>query len=285
MENELIELIENRAVSKTLADGSPYRSLSLDHTKQLSARYGFDTCTVDITALEHDVIPERYARNIKTLAAGDQIRLLKSSVSIVGLGGLGGTVAEILARIGVGTLTLIDGDRFEESNLNRQLMSSENRLDTPKAEAARERIRRVNSTVTVRDHTTFLGKENAVRLVEGSDAAVDCLDNVTTRFMLEDATRETGIPLVSAAVAGVFGQITTVFPGDPGLKLIYGDREKAANKGAETSLGNLPYIVFAMASLECAEVIKVLLNQQGILRNRMLIVDLAENRFEVMQLL
>jgi len=284
LDPEILTAVQSCAESKKSADGTTYLSLSPDQTRLLANHHGTDKRKIEITALENGIIPERYARNIKTLSAGDQIRLLKSNVCIVGLGGLGGSVTEILARIGVGTLTLIDGDVFEASNLNRQLMSLENLLDVPKAGATAERVGQINSTVKVRAFRTFLSDENADPLIADSDVVVDCLDNVKTRFILEDAAKKMGKPLVSAAVAGVFGQVTTIFPEDSGLKQVYGDREKAANKGAEAYLGNLPTIVSLIASLECAEVIKVLLKRKEILRNKMLIVDLSDNTFDVMQL-
>ncbi len=273
------------AVLKKLADGSPYQSLSVNHTHHLSEKYERSGRDIELAALEDGIIPERYARNIKTLSTDDQIRLLSSHVGIVGLGGLGGTVTEILARIGVGELTLIDGDTFEDSNLNRQQMSSEKHLNASKAEVAEAHVRRINSSVMVRTHRKFLTKENAARLIDGSRVVVDCLDNVPARFVLEHAASQIDACFVSAAVAGVSGHVTTIFPGDQGLKLIYGKPELAAEKGAETSLGNLPTIVNMVASLECAEVVKVLLDKKDVLRNRLLILDLADNTFEVMQLI
>ena len=113
---------------------------------------------------------------------------------------------------------------------------------------------------------------------------MDCLDNMRTRFIVEDEARRMGVPMVSAAVGGVFGQITTVFPEDQGLKLVYGEREKVAEKGIESGLGNLPTIVMLMASLECTEVVRVLLGRKGVLRNRLLVVDLTDYTFETLNL-
>ena len=101
--------------------------------RRLVERYGPDHKSVQLAALQHGVIPEVYARNQKRLSSEDQIKLLQSHVAVIGLGGLGGTVTEILARIGIGTLTLVDGDRFDDSNLNRQLLSSTEVLGKQKA--------------------------------------------------------------------------------------------------------------------------------------------------------
>lgn len=284
MNSELHSEILQCAVSGKLADGTPYRRLSVARTARLAGRFGVGGRRVDIAALEQGIIPERYCRNIKTLSPEDQIVLLRSRVCIVGLGGLGGTATEILARAGIGRLVLVDGDRFDESNLNRQVLSDEHLLGTSKAKAAADRVRRINSTVEVQATGDFLTAENALPLLEKADAVVDCLDNMKTRFILEDAARQMGAPMVSAAVGGMFGQITTIFPQDRGLELIYGARENVAMKGAEASLGNLPTIVSLMASLECSEVFNVLLKREHTLRNRMLIADLSNYTFETLEL-
>ena len=161
MKTELSAAISKQSTIKKRADGTPYSSLSVAQTARLAGRFGISARQVDVTALENRIIPERYSRNIKTLSAQDQIRLLQSRVSVIGLGGLGGTVTEILARIGVGTLTLVDGDTFDDSNLNRQLLSGETGLGASKAVAARQRVRQINATVTVQAERTYLTEKNA----------------------------------------------------------------------------------------------------------------------------
>ena len=239
---------------------------------------------IEIMALEHSVVPERYARNMKSFSPQDQIALLKARVSIVGLGGLGGAVAEILARIGIGMLNVIDGDTFEESNLNRQFLSTPARMTKSKAEAAAQRIKNINSAVKVKTHPRFLDAENGVALLQHSNVCVDCLDNLKTRFILERLCKQIRSPMVSAAVAGASGQVTTIFPEDPGLKLIYGAEEKVPPKGAETTLGTVPYAVTFLAALECAEVIKIIQNKPGLLRNKLLLADLDDASIDTITL-
>jgi molybdopterin/thiamine biosynthesis adenylyltransferase len=114
---------------------------------------------------------------------------------------------------------------------------------------------------------------------------VDCLDNIETRFVVQDAAQDLGVPFVSAAVGGISGHVTTILPGDAGLALIYGDKEKMAGmKGAEATLGCLPHAVVMIAALECTEVFKILLKRPGVLRNRMLVVDLNDSTFETLRL-
>jgi molybdopterin/thiamine biosynthesis adenylyltransferase len=235
-------------------------------------------------ALEHGVVPERYARNMKTFSPQDQVALLNAQVSVVGLGGLGGAVVEVLARIGIGKLNVIDGDSFEESNLNRQFLSTPARMAESKAEAAAQRIKRINSAIEVNAHARFLDAENGADLLRHSDVCVDCLDNVKTRFLLERLCKQIELPLVSAAVAGASGQLTTVFPDDQGMKRIYGEEEKVPAKGAETSLGTVPYAVTFLAALECAEVVKIIQAKPGLLRNKLLVADLTDAVIEIVNL-
>jgi molybdopterin/thiamine biosynthesis adenylyltransferase len=278
--NDLEELSEG----KTFPDKTPYRSLSVQHVLELSRRSGLSSRETEIAALENDVVPERYARNMRTFSFAEQVTFLKAHAGVVGLGGLGGTVTEILTRLGVGRLTLMDGDRFEDSNLNRQLLSSIVHLGKPKTEAARQRVLDINPSIDVTVHSRFLNPSNAAEMLAGCHVVVDCLDNLRTRFEVEDACRQLGCPMVSAAVAGAAGHVTTIFPDDPGLRLIYGEPENLPLKGAETSLGTVPFSVTLLAALECAEVAKILLGKGAPLRSKLLVADLMDGMLEVITL-
>lgn len=272
------------ATAKEYPDKTPYKSLSVANVLSLADRSGMSGREIEIAALENGIVPERYARNMRSFSLSDQTALLQARVGVVGLGGLGGTVTEILSRLGVGRLTLIDGDRFEDSNLNRQLLCTCEQLGTPKAEAARRRVGQTNPSVSAIICMDSLTPENAATLLTGSEVVVDCLDNLRTRFQLEDACRRLGCPLVSAAVAGSSGHVTTIFPEDTGLRLIYGEPQNAPLKGAETALGTVPYAVTFLAALECAEVVKVILKKGSLLRHKLLVADLMDGIVEVMNL-
>ncbi len=131
----------------------------------------------------------------------------------------------------------------------------------------------------------MLDEKNTESLIHDSDVIVDCLDNLETRFLLERAAKKIWSPLVSAAVAGAFGHVTSIFPEDRGLKLIYGESNDIKQKGAEASLGCIPYAVMLLASLETSEVVKILLSKGSVLRNKLLVADLMDNRLEVVDLL
>jgi len=285
LRTQIIEKLKTISRPKKYPDDTDYTSISLENIPSLATSFKVDSRKIEIIALEEGMVPERYARNMKTFSPEDQASLLKSQVSIVGLGGLGGTVSEILARTGIGTLNLIDGDRFEASNLNRQFLSTYETMGQYKTEAAVKRIKEINASITVRRYDEYLDDKNSDALIRRSDVVVDCLDNITTRFILENASKKAGSPLVSAAVAGLSGQITTIFPEDQGLKLIYGRPDDLKSKGAEASLGCLPSAVSVLAAFETAEVVKIILGRGPLLRNKLLIIDLLDNITEVLDLL
>jgi molybdopterin/thiamine biosynthesis adenylyltransferase len=281
---QLAEIVRSFGRKRHRPDQSSYTGLLLADARKIADRTGMSLREVEDAALAEGILPERYSRNQKYMSCPDQLRLLRAHVAIIGLGGLGGTVTEILARLGVGTLTLVDGDVFDESNLNRQLLSSPGRLGQKKAAAGGERVVEINPAVTVRVIDQFLTADNALAILAGVQLAVDCLDTVTARFVLEEGCRLASIPLVSAAIAGTSGQATTIFPGDPGLKLIYGGAANAPAKGVEASLGTLPFAAVYMAAAQCAEITTILLGRPPELRHRLLLAEICDHTAELVDL-
>ena len=269
----------------SLADGTPCQTIGIGDVDRIAKKMGINGRLVEMAALQETILPDRYLRNMKTLSIADQLRLLDATVCIIGLGGLGGLVTETLARMGIGRFHLVDGDIFEAHNLNRQLLSCTDNLGMSKAEAAAMRIKNINPGIEVIATATYLTPENAESLVGQGHLVVDCLDNIQSRFILQMAAKRAGIPMVSAAIAGMSGHVTTIYPEDKGLEHIYGPPDQLKiTKGAETYLGCLAAAVNLMASLECAEAMKVLLDKNNTLKNSILMVDLTDYTFETLQL-
>jgi molybdopterin/thiamine biosynthesis adenylyltransferase len=195
---------------------------------------------------------------------------------VIGAGGLGGHVILLLARLGIGHLVVVDHDVFEESNLNRQALSSMETLGKPKAEAAAATVSSVNPGVKVIPCQVKLDSSNAPEILTGSNVVVDALDNVQDRFLLERTTKKLGIPLVHGALAGFEGQLMTIFPDDPGLKQIYGKKVVKGNnsKGAESVLGVPVIMPSLIGTLQAMEVLKIILNRGRLFRNAMVFVDM-----------
>ncbi len=199
-------------------------------------------------------------------------------MAVVGCGGLGGNIIEMLARLGIGHITTIDGDVFEESNLNRQLLSLPSNLGQPKALAARERIREVNPEVEGIAVQGFLTGENARELLAGHDLIIDALDNISSRRVVEKTAQELDTPLVFGAIAGWYAQVCTIFPGDNMMEQLY---PEDLNKGEETLLGNPSFTPALAASLQVAEAVKVLLGKEKLLRKKLLVINLLDHEYDI----
>ena len=219
---------------------------------------------------------ERYSRNMTSISLEENMILQKSRVTIVGCGGLGGYIIEMLARLGLGHIRVIDYDSFDISNLNRQLLSQENNIGMSKALEAKERLELINSDIKVEALLEYLDEANADELLANSDLVIDALDNIESRLLLEETCKKLGIPLVHGAIAGWYGQICSIFPGDDSLSKIYGAN---ITKGIEKKLGNPSFSPSFIASLEVSEAVKILLKKGDILRKKLLFVDLLNNEF------
>lgn len=285
MENKiLLNLLQSFAQQRTRPDKSSYMAILLADAWKIVKKTGLSLRTVEGAALEAGIVPERYCRNQKSLSNTDQLRLLHSHVAIIGLGGLGGAVTEILARIGIGQMTLVDGDCFDESNLNRQLLSSPANIGKSKAETAKLRVQEINPAVEVHAVAEFFRLENGQAILHGAQLAIDCLDTITDRFILEENCKKATIPLISAAIGGSSGQATVIYPEDPGLKDIYGSPGKAPQKGIEAAAGTLPFAAVYMAAVECSEVTTILLGKPPELRNKLLLTEISDHTIELFSL-
>lgn len=223
-------------------------------------------------------LTQRYIRNESMLSAEENSRLRSFKVVIVGCGGLGGHIIEQLARMGIGHLTMIDGDVFEPSNLNRQLLSHPGNLGKPKALEAEMRVRLINPDVKTDARHVFLTDENAESLLGGHHIICDALDNISSRKIVQKAAAKLNIPMVFAAIAGWYAQVGTIMPGANLLDKIY---PEGVEKGAETQLGNPSFTPALAASLQVAETIKVLLNKEGVLKNSLLMVNTLDHEYQV----
>lgn len=223
----------------------------------------------------------RYSRSVGTLSIFEIEKLQSAKVAVVGCGGLGGYVLEMLGRMGVGNLTAIDGDVFEESNLNRQLLAETALMGVAKAAAAKKRMAAVNPESAVMAVQEWLTADNARFLLAGHDVIVDALDAIGTRMLLQEAAETLNIPLVHGAIGGWYGQVTVILPGDRTLNRLY---QAGQQKGLEKLLGNPSFTPALVASIQAAEAIKLLVGRGELLRNRVLRIDLLAQEFTVIEL-
>ncbi len=244
------------SLQESLVEAAGGGLLSWKSERALALSFGLGPRDIEGAALEAGLRLDRYARNFRTIDAEGQLRLHRSRVLVAGCGGLGGHVVEELARLGIGGLVLVDPDSFEPSNLNRQILATIDDLGAPKVEAGRARVGAINPAVVVEAHAERLGASNAEALLAGVDCAVDALDSIPDRLTLERACARVGLPLVHAAIAGPFVQATTVLPGSGSLGRLFG--EGGPPKGIETELGNPAFTPALAASIEVAELVRIL---------------------------
>ena len=259
-------------------------TISLKERDAIATSCGLPKREVEIAALDLEVWPQRYLRNAGSLGLAGQKKLLQSRALLIGVGGLGGTIAQLLARMGLGTLILADGDFFSEDNLNRQAFSLEQNIGQGKVQVACSEILKINAATEVEIFAGFVKENELASLIRGVNVAMDALDNMPTRFLLEKVCKEGKVPLVHGAVAGFSGQVTTIYPEDVGFKAFYGESQTTPEKGIEVELGNLAGIVSTVASLQVQEVIKILTGLGRPLRNRLLFLDSLNGSAEIISL-
>lgn len=222
-------------------------------------------------------LKKRYDRN-RIFSRAQQDELGEKRAAVIGCGGLGGYAIEMLARAGVGHIRVCDGDVFDETNLNRQLLCTEAMLGGKKAEAAAERIKAVNSGIEVEAFCCNLYEENAIRILDGCNVVIDALDNVRDKLLLQKICREQEIPMIHGAIGGWFGQVTTIFPGNDTLSLIYSHDAEVSQE-----LGNPSFSPAMIAAVQVSEAIKVMLGSEDVLMRKLLFIDLMTNDFQIVE--
>ena len=263
MRKQLEEFIRTETKTVRAPTGKEVAVLSDAQMLNIAKQCETTAREVSIAAMEQGVCPHRYLRNGEIIKLEDQLKLARSKVGIVGAGGLGGQVVILLARMGIGEMVVIDADIFDETNLNRQALSTIDAIDWPKAERARKVVDDINPAVEVTPHVELLTASNAKRLLNGVDLVVDALDNIQDRLILNEAVRLLCVPLIHGAIAGFDSQLTTLMPGGTGLNSILGDgANDSSNYISPEKLLGVPAVTASItAGFQVMETIKVLLNR------------------------
>ncbi|HTC14209.1 MAG TPA: HesA/MoeB/ThiF family protein [Steroidobacteraceae bacterium] len=222
---------------------------------------------------------DRYARQIvlPEVGAAGQARLAAARVLVVGAGGLGCAVLQYLTAAGVGTLTVVDHDRVEESNLHRQPLYRMSDLGQLKASAACATLTQLNPHVRLQAVTQRLSAANAAALVSAAQLVLDAADSFAVTYMLSDACQQSGVPLVSASVLGLAGYVGVFCGGAPSYRAVFPDMPGAAGSCAES--GVLGSAVGVLGTLQAHLALALLLDWQPAVRGRLLSLDLRTLRF------
>jgi molybdopterin-synthase adenylyltransferase len=228
-----------------------------------------------------DTIQERYSRQVLYPGIGEQgqRRLAAGHVAVVGCGATGAAAAALLARAGVGTLTLIDRDFVEESNLQRQVLFDEaDALESlPKAEAARRKIAQFNSHVEVHAHVVDLAPSNIRSLLGEAAIILDATDNFETRYLLNDYAVEQGRPWIYAAAVGAYAATMNILPGETACLACLFPQPPGGMVDTCDTAGILNTAVNFAASVEVTEALKFLVGAKDQMRRTLLGRDLWTN--------
>lgn len=223
----------------------------------------------------------RYSRHLPVIGLEGQERLKKAKVLCVGSGGLGCPALQYLAASGIGTLGVMDGDKIELSNLQRQILFREHDIGHNKALVLSEQLRALNSHVTWNVYQEFLSEANADSLVSDYDVVLDATDNYPARYLLNQVCRSLGKPLISASIFQFDAQLSVFnFEQGPCYQCLYPTpppAHLAPNCSLSGVLGVLPGVA---GCLQATEAIKVILGLDGILSGTLLSMDLLTMQFK-----
>lgn len=225
---------------------------------------------------------ERYSRQQLFVDIGEegQRKISESHVLVVGCGALGSTQAELMARAGVGRLTILDRDILELSNLQRQLLYDEQQWERklPKAVAAEERLRQLNSDIEVKGIVTDVRPVNIEHYLKDVDVVLDGTDNFETRLLINDACIKHNIPWVYGACVGSYGVFMPVLPQEtPCLQCVFEAMPLPGTAQTCDTAGVIGPIVTTISSLQCAEVMKILVGDLEAVRRTLFHIDLWDN--------
>jgi adenylyltransferase/sulfurtransferase len=228
----------------------------------------------------------RYSRQIMLpqLDIAGQQKLLDSTALIMGMGGLGSPVALYLAAAGVGHLILVDFDKVELSNLQRQVLHSSNDIGKTKVDSARDSLADLNPEVKITAVNQKLGKQGLIEYAQQSNIVIDGTDNFSTRFMINEACVTTQTPLVSGAAIRLEGQLSVFMNNGQGpcYRCLYRDEGEEELRCSEN--GVLAPLVGVIGSLQAVEAIKVLTGIGETLAGRLLVMDALHMEMRTLKL-
>ncbi len=230
----------------------------------------------------------RYSRHLTIPEVGEagQLELLDSNVLMLGAGGLGSPAAYYLAAAGVGQIGIIDSDVVDRSNLQRQILHTDGRVGEPKVESARETLNTLNPDIDVETFETRLTSDNVFDIFEGYDMVVDGGDNFQTRYLINDACVQLGLPNIHGSVFRFEGQVTVFDPSDEGpcYRCLYPEPPPPEMAPSCQEAGVLGVLPGTIGMLQAIEVIKQILDIGTSLQGRLLSFNALEGEFRELNL-
>jgi adenylyltransferase/sulfurtransferase len=227
---------------------------------------------------------ERYSRQARFAAIGaaGQAKLCAARVTVIGCGALGSAVVDLLARAGVGEIVIVDRDFVELSNLQRQVLFDEADAEAriPKAVAAANAVRRINSLVKVTSLIADVTPSNVEEIVSGAQVVIDGTDNFETRYVVNDACVKHGIPWVYGGAIGAIGMVMSILPGEtPCLRCVFPGGQTAGVLATCETMGVIGAIVTLVAAVQWTEAVKIIIGDLAHLGRGLATFDLWTNDY------
>lgn len=223
---------------------------------------------------------KRFLKNIGVLSEEGQKKLLATTVAVIGVGGIGGFLIEGLARLGVKKIIAVDMDTFDETNLNRQMLSNINNLGKYKVFEAEKRVKEINPNVYFEPIKEKAYLENLEIFLLEADYIFDATDNMEIRKSLSKFVQQTGKVLIHGGCAGWYAQIAIITKDTPGIEKLLGETNV---EGVEKELGNPIFAPMLTAALELSEFCKLVSKQGEPLVGRCLLVNLLTNEYRTFE--
>ena len=211
---------------------------------------------------------EMMTRQLPLVSREEQEKFKNAKIAVIGCGGIGGEAIEMLARMGVGELVLVDEDSFDLTNLNRQTLATFDDLDKDKSETASSKVSAINPYVKVTSYSEHVDQNNVDKILEGCNVVVDALDNIATRVIVSRKASEKRIPYIHGAIHGTMGQVCVFLSNTKSYEEMFGlpslgmeltheviESLKSVASGVPPAIGPTPNLVGCLEAMEAFKII------------------------------
>ena len=211
---------------------------------------------------------EMIARQVPLVSKKEQEKFKNAKITVIGCGGIGGEAIEMLARMGVGELVLVDEDSFDLTNMNRQTLATMDDLNEDKSETAAKKVKAINPYVKVTNYSAHVNEENIDEIIADSRIVIDALDNVLTRVIVSRKANENKIPFIHGAIHGTLGQITVFLANTKSYEEMFGlpslgkdlteevtEELKNVTSGTPPAIGPTPNLIGCLEAMEAYKII------------------------------
>lgn len=229
---------------------------------------------------------ERYNRHIvlPEISVEGQEKLGSAKILVVGAGGLGSPVLSYLGAAGIGHIGIVDDDVVSLSNLQRQILYKSSEIGEWKVEKAEERLLANNPHLKIKTFRTRFTEENAILIAKSYDIIVDCTDNYESRYIIDSATKTLNIPMVYGSISQFSGQVSVFnYKGGRSYKDLFEEKPNI-DKNDASLLGVLGVLPGIIGAIQANEVMKIILNMQGILKNKLFLMDAKTMHTQIIKL-